>query len=117
VHGVCSPEYYRRALALLDDRLRSPAYFLFSDDPDWALAHIDYPRLHPVSSASSGLSVEEELHLMAACRGHVVANSSFSWWGAWLGQHPEKVVVAPKAWFADPAFRSDDIVPGSWVRL
>jgi hypothetical protein len=116
-HGVCPTQYYLDALAYLDAHLGSPTYFLFSDDADWARAHIDHPRLKHVSTSSSRLSAHEELGLMAACRSHVIANSSFSWWGAWLGDHPDKVVVAPQKWFADPALRSDDIVPSSWLRL
>jgi hypothetical protein len=54
---------------------------------------------------------------MARCRHHVIANSSFSWWGAWLGERDDSVVVAPSRWFADPALDSGAIVPDRWVRL
>jgi hypothetical protein len=116
-HGACSPEYYRRAMSLLDDRLGDPVYYLFSDDPGWVTENIAHPRTRMVSSPERTWPAYEEMALMSACRAHIVANSSFSWWGAWLGAHPEKVVVAPETWFADPAFRSDDIVPTGWVRL
>jgi hypothetical protein len=116
-HGVCPPEYYQAALAHLDARLGSPPYFVFSDDPAWARETVDHAHARHVSTASGDLPAHEELHLMAACRSHVIANSSFSWWGAWLGDHPDKLVVAPRKWFADPTLRSDDIVPPSWLRL
>ena len=116
-HGTCPPDYYRRALRLLDERLGSPRYYVFSDDPGWAIEHLDHPRLRLASSVDDRTRPEEELALMASCRSHVIANSSFSWWGAWLGRHPEKIVVAPAQWFADPNLRSDDIVPETWLRL
>ena len=116
-HGTLPPDYYRRAMGHLDELLSDPVYFAFSDDPDWVVAHLRHPRLRPVSGTEGSGTPVEELALMAACRSHIVANSSFSWWSAWLGDEPAKQVVAPNAWFADPQLRSDDIVPVSWLRL
>jgi hypothetical protein len=116
-HGVCSPDYYRDAMSQLDDRLGRPVYYLFSDDPDWVEENISHRRTRMVSSPKSTWPAYEEMALMSACRAHIVSNSSFSWWGAWLGADPDKVVVAPARWFTDPSFRSDDIVPPNWVRL
>ena len=59
----------------------------------------------------------EDLRLMAACRHHILANSSFSWWGAWLNPSPDKIVVAPHPWFRDPAMDESTIVPERWLRL
>ena len=115
-HGLCPPEYYRRAMSLLDDKLGAPQYFVFSDDPGWVAEQIRHPRIRLVSQ-DAGLAAYEELTLMTHCRAHVTANSSFSWWGAWLGRNPAKTVIAPKTWFADAALRSDDIVPESWLRI
>jgi hypothetical protein len=116
-HGVCSAEYYRSAMALLDSELGSPTYYGFSDDPDWTLANLRHPRLHMVTTRDRVANSHEDLALMASCRAHIVANSSFSWWGAWLGDGPDKRVVAPRRWFEDPRLSSQDIVPASWCRL
>jgi len=61
----------------------------------------------------------EDLRLMSCCKHHVIANSSFSWWGAWLNPEPKKIVVAPKAWFANrqESWRLEDILPPDWIRL
>jgi hypothetical protein len=114
-HGTCSPDYYRRAMSLLDDRMGGPQYFVFSDDPAWVVENLRHSRLTVVSQA--GIAPVEELTLMTHCRAHITANSSFSWWGAWLGRNPAKAVIAPKTWFADPTLRSEDIVPDVWLRV
>jgi len=59
----------------------------------------------------------EDMRLMSACRHHVIANSSFSWWGAWLNPSRNKIVVAPKTWFIDPELVNPDIAPSSWIRM
>lgn len=116
-HGLSSPDFYRRAMSLVDDELGSPVYYGFSDDPDWVLENIRHPRLRMVASADRTAQAHDDLALMAACRGHIVANSTFSWWGAWLGSAPDKLVVAPRQWFADARLSSRDIVPASWRQV
>jgi hypothetical protein len=59
----------------------------------------------------------EDLRLMTACRHHIIANSSFSWWGAWLSAHRDKIVIAPRQWFHEPGRSSRDLIPESWLRL
>jgi hypothetical protein len=59
----------------------------------------------------------EELALMAACHHHIIANSTFSWWGAWLNADRDKVVTAPSRWVSDPRYRSVDVVPDAWLKL
>ena len=117
-HGVLGIGYYEAALEELSRRtgLREPNLFVFSDDIEWCKRHLRIPqRMHFVDGANSGA---EDMHLMRHCDHHIVANSSFSWWGAWLGEHPAKVVVAPKRWFKDhDANTETGIVPPSWVRL
>jgi hypothetical protein len=103
------------------DRLRGAHpdahFFVFSDEPAWArevLAGRPEP-LHFIEH-NRGADSWNDLRLMSQCRHHVIANSSFSWWGAWLGQRPGQAVVAPQRWFVDPA-RGADIVPARWDRL
>jgi hypothetical protein len=115
-HGTCSPDYYRNAVARMADQAGiDPVIFIFSDDPDWAREKLELPfETHIVTA---GGAAHEDLRLMSACRHHVIANSSFSWWGAWLNPKPDKIVVAPDKWFADSRMDNPDIVPEGWVRI
>ena len=118
VHGTCDLDYYRRAV----DHIRqatgqAPVLFVFSDDPDWVAANLDLPcETHLVRNNDAATNYED-LRMMTACRHHVIANSSFSWWGAWLDARPDAITVAPKRWFAAGTPDARDLVPGRWVRL
>jgi hypothetical protein len=106
--GSCSEAYYRQALAAVQQRAGTVRPFVFSDDPAYARRlFADVPAALFVSGDHRDPT--EDLHLMAACSHHIIANSSFSWWGAWLGKKAGQVVVAPKPWFDWPAFRGIDI--------
>jgi hypothetical protein len=114
LHGTCPAEYYRAALDAVEARVPRPRLFVFSDDPGRARAELDLG--HPATHVSGGgLSDAEELVLMSRCRHHVIANSSFSWWGAWLDARPGGIVVAPRRWFADPSRQPHDLLPPAWL--
>lgn len=115
VHGLCAPDYYAAAVAELSQRLGPLEIFVFSDDIAWAEANLDLKQ--PATFVSDGrVSDLGELWLMSLCRHHVIANSTFSWWGAWLSPNPDKIVIAPRKWFADGSFDTTDLVPESWFR-
>jgi Glycosyl transferase family 11 len=119
LHGTCSLEYYERAIEYIVERIDLPHFFIFSDDLDWVKENL---KLNfPSTNVSCGdlLPDYEELHLMSRCQHHIIANSSFSWWAAWLNPSPDKCVIAPKKWFGTLEYDHDpkDIVPTSWVRL
>lgn len=115
-HGVCSLEYYRLAVAYMAERLAEPYFYVFSDDPEWVHANltVDYPMVFV--DHNRGADSFNDMHLMSLCRHHIIANSTFSWWGAWLNPSPEKIVIAPSKWFAHEA-RVDDLFPEGWVTL
>jgi hypothetical protein len=116
-HGTCSPEYYRQAVDHIARRCGPVTLFVFSDDQDWTRANLPFP--HPTVHVDCNPPDRGvwDMHLMKHCRHHVVANSSFSWWGAWLNPSPDKIVVAPRRWFTDPAIDTSDLVPAGWVRI
>jgi len=116
-HGVCPPEYYHAAVKELATRLRSPHFYVFSDDPAWVKAQLNLP--HPTTFVDHNDAEHgyEDLRLMASCRHHIIANSTFSWWGAWLGGYPEKRVVAPQKWFRDDRVDTADLIPQGWQRI
>jgi hypothetical protein len=117
VYGVCGPDYYREAADYLQRIVRGARYLVFSDDPDWAEQNLKWPGPSEVVRHNVGKRDADDLRLMAACDHFVIANSSFSWWGAWLANKPGKVVVAPKRWFAGGGQAEADRVPNEWVRL
>lgn len=110
-HGMPDISYYRQAVALIRKRTGLLLNVLvFSDDRQWCREN-----LPPDFTIVEGKDKYEDLKLMAACDFHVVANSSFSWWGAWLSR--QRLVVAPEKWFADASMDSKDIVPKRWIKI
>ena len=117
-HGTCDADYYRRGLAEIARRTGlEPRVHVFSDDPAWARDNLALGVETLVLGHNGPDQPHEDLRLMAACRHHVIANSTFSWWGGWLDPRPEKLVVAPQRWFASDRMHNPDILPESWISL
>lgn len=121
VHGTCSADYYDLARRLVDGVSGERAhYFIFSDEPENSMDGLrpDFNRLTIVSANDE--RPWEHLFLMAACRDNIIANSSFSWWSAWLNAHPEKTVIAPRRWFQRQTMLKMslvDLIPDGWITL
>lgn len=116
VHGVCSREYYERAMALMRSKTENPIFYFFSDDIDWVKKEFgEHPDFKYVSNTKLG--DYEELMLMASCAHNIIANSSFSWWGSYLNQNPSKIVIAPKRWVNKSPDPHPNIIPESWARV
>ncbi|MGD0347846.1 MAG: alpha-1,2-fucosyltransferase [Terracidiphilus sp.] len=113
--GLCSVEYYRAAVAYMLRLFSDAQFFIFSDDPAWTAANLSYLASKTFVTHNVGRNDAEDLRLMMSCRHFIVANSTFSWWAAWLGNHPEKIVVAPEKWTATG--EKNDAVPAEWVRV
>jgi hypothetical protein len=113
---TCSPAYYERALAVLEEKIGTFTTYVFSDDPDWVKDNIKISTpAHYVSEY--GLADYQEVILMSKCDHHIIANSSFSWWGAWLNPRKDKVVIAPQKWTTVKPEQHKDITPANWIRL
>lgn len=118
VHGLCPLDYYRTALKYIIKGVIDPRCYVFSDDPEWTHANLDCLSLPMTIVDFNGPELaHEDLVLMSACKHFVIANSSLSWWGAWLSKHPGKRVVAPKQWFIDSSKDTSDLIPEAWTRL
>jgi hypothetical protein len=121
-HGVLGVEHYRRAAEELVGRTGNARFFLFSDEPEWCGTEL-VPVLEEMGPCQVVRLTDRcrkevwELMLMASCRHHIIANSSFSWWGAWLAEKPGQVVMAPKQWYAPGSGRTDSPCPERWVRV
>lgn len=116
-HGTCSLDYYRTGLAVASDGLDRPHCFVFSDDPEWAKCNFRTDLPTTLVDIHGTTEAHEDLRLMAACKRYVIANSSLSWWGAWLGSRSGKLVVAPHCWFQTSANDTSDLIPPDWLRI
>lgn len=121
IHNTCDRDYYERAMMYVTRFTKNPYFYIFSDDHDWAvsfLKNIKYPHEF-VEGNSWNTHSYEDMRLMSLCKHNIIANSSFSWWSAWLNQNPNKIVVAPKKWFANPEMNrmTLDLVPENWVKI
>lgn len=116
VHGVCSVAYYQQAIATMRARAGNPRFFVFSNDMAWARDNLALGA-DAVFVEGNKDAPEVDIHLMAQCRHHIIANSSFSWWGAWLAASPQKTVIAPTPWFDNSRHNASDLVPASWLRV
>ncbi len=115
--GVCPPEYYERAVQHIRSKIERPVFFVFSDDIDWCRKNLSlHEETHFVDN-NKGANSYRDMQLMSLCRHNIVANSSFSWWGAWLNQNREKIVIAPQRWFTDASINDRDLIPEQWLRL
>jgi hypothetical protein len=116
VHGTCSSKYYVKAADYINEKIANAKFFIFSDDIEWAKENLNFEN--PTTFVSNGkLKEYEELILMSFCKHHIIANSSFSWWGAWLNPNQGKIVIAPKKWLSDSSIDTHDLIPENWIRL
>ena len=117
LHGICSNDYYRQAIERMAQEVSNPKFFIFSDDMAWVKSHFPIHYPHEFIDQNHGGDSFNDMRLMSSCQHHIIANSSFSWWGAWLNPNPEKVVIAPKNWFASLSRVNHDIYPAGWLLL
>jgi hypothetical protein len=120
LHGICSIQYYKDAIALITCKLKSPHFYFFSDDTQWVSQNLILPnKSYTLVQHNTGIESWQDMALMSKCKHHIIANSSFSWWGAWLNPDKEKIVIAPQNWFNTKTdyFDDSDIVPHDWIRI
>lgn len=118
-HGTASTDYYERAIAIIRALYPKASFFVFSDDIPWVREHMGFIPA-PVFVEGDTQRPQTDLHLMSLCQHHITANSTFSWWGAWLNGKPGKQVIAPRQWFAQDRMRAMntvDIYPAGWILL
>lgn len=115
MHGMANLDYYKAAIKRLAAKIPDPHFFIISDDPEWCKKNIklDFQTTY-IDHNTRGF---EDMRLMSLCKHHIIANSSFSWWGAWLDSKPDALVYAPKKWFNDPKMSTEKRFPKSWITL
>ncbi len=117
VHGVCSLDYYYSAIGHITAHVENPHFFVFSDDPQWAKDNLKISYPVQFVEANGPDRGAEDMWLMKSCKHHIIANSSFSWWGAWLNDRRDKIVIAPRIWFLDKKVDTKDLIPEQWHRI
>ena len=120
MHGTTTLDYYRNAVDLIKSKIDNPTFFVFSDDSQWCMEHLnmmapvyfveDELKNHPATNS-------DFLQLMSKCKHFIISNSTFAWWGAWLGNHEQKIVIAPRHWFNDRQIVTSDIYPKEWLKV
>jgi len=116
--GETNISYYEKAIVYIAERVETPRFFVFSDDIAWCKENIkiQFPVIY-VSDLSAGPKNAFHLELMSLCKHNIIANSSFSWWGAWLNSNPNKIVVTPEKWYAGQDSKTADITPRNWIKI
>ncbi len=126
--GLLPMEYYEKSIARMQQELKDPQFYFFSDDPTWCKQN--FPSINAIFiSHNHGEEAYKDLLLMSSCRNNIIANSTFSWWGAWLNTYIDKKVIAPAQWFrlnyqtkTEPVYPSrfyntKDLIPSSWTKI
>lgn len=113
---ICTEQYYQDAMTLLETKVHCPIFVFFSDDINWVKSHLRRAEgIYIDNSIFDHYQPWYDMYLMSCCSHNIIANSSFSWWGAWLNQRENRQVVAPKKWFYSQDRR--DVCPEDWIRL
>lgn len=116
MHGLCSLDYYRAAIEHIAARVEQPYFLIFSDDIGWVRDNLKMSFHCQYVDHNQGAESYNDMRLMSMCKHHIIANSSFSWWGAWLNPSATKIVIAPQKWFANQT-DTQDLFPAGWVTL
>ena len=117
IHGTCDVEYYQQAFSKIKETHDNAHFFVFSDDLDWAKDNLGFIDKITYIELAEDIPDHEEMFLMSQCNHNIIANSSFSWWGAWLNQHINKIIIAPKNWFRVDIHDTKDLTPADWTLI
>ncbi len=119
-NDILSNYYYNHAMDYIASKVENPHFYIFSDDIEWVKKNlrIKYPHTF-VDNNREKESADQDMHLMSLCKHNIIANSTFSWWGAWLNQNPEKIVLVPRVWLTGTNAKKDtkNVIPEDWIRI
>lgn len=114
--NICSIEYYEKAINYVKNKIEGPVFFIFSNDIDWCKENFSFEEAYFVDW-NIGEKSFRDMQLMSSCKHNIIANSSFSWWGAWLNNNLDKIIIAPSKWLNDERVDIDDIIPEGWIKI
>lgn len=115
-HGICDLDYYQSAIDYIKTYIETPFFFIFSDDITWAKENLKIEN-DALYVSNPSIPDYEELILMSTCQHNIIANSTFSWWAAYLNQYDKKIIIAPKQWTREKSSNQLDILPRKWIQL
>lgn len=114
IFHLCSLDYYFNAINYMNSLFTDIRYYIFSDDIEWTKLHFKGNQYHFMEANAPF----EDLYFMSKCKHNIIANSTFSWWGAWLNENPNKIIIAPKQWYVEKLnYMSDKLIPNTWIRI
>ena len=112
--------YYEKAIDFIQNKIENPVFYFFTNDFEWTKENFDRFDINKtIINHNNGDKSYIDMVLMSSCKHNICANSSFSWWGAWLNQHSDKIIIAPKQWFKnqEDTFLTYDMIPENWLQL
>lgn len=112
--GICTKEYYQKAIDIMCSKVANPHFFIFSNDIEWCKKNINLPHIYYVN-CNKGKDSWQDMLLMSKCKHNIIANSTFSWWGAYLNENPQKVIISPSK--LTNRGDSPNLFPDSWIKL
>ncbi len=115
IHHICTEKYYKDAIDKVRKEYPGAVFFIFTDDKEWCKSHFRGPKFFTVELSEDENTDIAEMLLMSRCKHHIIANSSFSWWAAWLNDNPGKMVIAPEKWINNKAM--DDIYTDRMIKV
>jgi Glycosyl transferase family 11 len=114
--GICNIDYYEKSIKYISNSLENLEFFIFSNDMEWVKKNLNYPNVNFIDF-NYGLDSYRDMQLMSMCKHNIIANSSFSWWGAWLNVNENKIVIGPRQWTNKKNDGSEEIIPNGWIRI
>lgn len=114
--GICTEEYYSKAIRYIKNYIDNPYFFVFSDDIEWCKAHLNLINRAEYIDWNMAENSYRDMQLMSMCKHNIIANSTFSWWGAWLNDNPEKIVIAPSR-ILNSVNDVVDLIPDDWLKI
>lgn len=114
MYHICGEHYYIKAFELIKSRMSIPEFFIFTNDVEWVASQDIFSNATICTASEDGSW--NDMYLMSICKHNIIANSSFSWWGAWLNRNPNKIVISPSTWFIDGT-TTPDLIPNKWATI
>jgi hypothetical protein len=118
-HGTCEISYYKRAVELIINKTISPKFYFFSDDANWVKSELASNFLNSTVVENSEKENWVDMYLMSLCQHNVIANSSYSWWSAYLNRNEHKIIIAPNKWYSDVKMNklTKHLIPENWISI